>query len=181
MYNHHLLQIIGKPSWLTLQGGSHTYVKSILSKLPESQLHLNTAIASLTSYPVTSALKPRVTLTTADGKEAQYDHVILACHSDTALTILEAGNATKEERDVLGMFEWNRNEVVLHSDPALMPQSRLAWSCWNYLTRSSVDEHTGVRKANVNQVALYASPSSRSQTLLTPLRRTCECSNSLLR
>ena len=137
MYNHHLLQIIGKPSWLTLQGGSHTYVKSILAKLPESQLHLSTAIASLTSSTVTGSSKHTVTLTTTDGQQAQYDHVILACHSDTTLKILEAGNATQEERDVLGMFEWNRNQVVLHSDPSLMPQSRLAWSCWNYLTSSS--------------------------------------------
>ncbi|TEB20132.1 FAD/NAD(P)-binding domain-containing protein [Coprinellus micaceus] len=137
MYNHHLLQIIDKPSWLTLQGGSHTYVKSILAKLPKSQLHLSTAIASLTSHISTGSSKPTVTLSTTDGKQAQYDHVILACHSDAALKILEVGNATKEERDVLGMFEWNRNEVVLHSDPGLMPQSRMAWSCWNYLTSSS--------------------------------------------
>src|SRR5690242_12577470 len=134
MYNHHLLQIIGKPSWLTIQGGSHTYVQSILSKLPESHLHLNTPIVSVVSQPIAGSSKSAVALKTADGQETQYDHVILACHSDTALRILEAGNVTKEEKEVLGMFEWNRNEVVLHSDPALMPKSRTAWSCWNYLT-----------------------------------------------
>lgn len=35
-----------------------------------------------------------------------------------------------------------------------MPKSRLAWSCWNYLTKSTVDAK-GRPQANVNQVALY--------------------------
>lgn len=34
-----------------------------------------------------------------------------------------------------------------------MPKSRLAWSCWNYLTRSVVDEE-GRLKANVDEVSL---------------------------
>jgi predicted NAD/FAD-binding protein len=37
-----------------------------------------------------------------------------------------------------------------------MPKKRLAWSCWNYLTKSVVDSE-GRRKANVDQVALYES------------------------
>ncbi|KAJ3555356.1 hypothetical protein NM688_g2620 [Phlebia brevispora] len=35
-----------------------------------------------------------------------------------------------------------------------MPKRRAAWSCWNYLTRSSVDANTGECKANIDQVAL---------------------------
>jgi hypothetical protein len=36
----------------------------------------------------------------------------------------------------------------------LMPRSRLAWSCWNYLTRTRVDEQ-GIERANDPQVSLY--------------------------
>ena len=45
-------------------------------------------------------------------------------------------------------------EVHLRLDTTLqlMPTRRLAWSCWNYLTRSAIDEN-GRRKANVDQVA----------------------------
>lgn len=59
-----------------------------------------------------------VVLTTADGKTETFDHVILACHSDTALGILRAGDsgATQDEERLLGAFKWNRNEAVLHSD-----------------------------------------------------------------
>ena len=53
-----------------------------------------------------------------NGGEEEFDHVILACHSDTSLKILEAGEGiTKDEKDVLSMFQWNYDRVVLHSDP----------------------------------------------------------------
>lgn len=48
--------------------------------------------------------------------------------------------------------------MTVYLDPnQLMPKSRLAWSCWNYLTSSvmSVDKHgNGSLKANVDQVSL---------------------------
>ncbi|KAJ7490728.1 FAD/NAD(P)-binding domain-containing protein [Mycena latifolia] len=150
MNNHHLLQITGKPSWLTLEGGSRVYVNKILSNLPAEQLHLSTPIRSVSTEVGTSTVQ----LTTASGATETYDHVIFACHSDAALSILQAGEGmTADEREVLGMFQWNQNEAVLHSDVKLMPRSRLAWSCWNYLTKSVLDSQ-GNRKANSDQVSL---------------------------
>ncbi|KAJ7133404.1 FAD/NAD(P)-binding domain-containing protein [Mycena epipterygia] len=148
--NHHLLQITGKPSWLTLEGGSRVYVNKILSKLPDAQLHLSTPVTSVSTSVGTSTVQ----LTTGSGSTETYDHVIFACHSDTALSILRAGEGmTADEDEILGMFQWNRNEAVLHSDVKLMPRSRLAWSCWNYLTQSVLDSQ-GRRKANSDQVSL---------------------------
>ncbi|KAJ6622547.1 FAD/NAD(P)-binding domain-containing protein [Mycena sp. CBHHK59/15] len=147
--NHHLLQITGKPSWLTLKGGSRMYVNRILEKLPAAQLHLSTPIKSVATEVGSST----VNLTTNEGTES-YDHVILACHSDTVLSILQAGEGiTTDEKEILSMFQWNHNEAVLHSDVKLMPKSRLAWSCWNYLTRSVLDSQ-GRRKANSDEVSL---------------------------
>lgn len=60
---------------------------------------------------------------------------------------------TKDEENILGMFEWNKNRVVVHNDFKLMPKARSAWSCWNYLTYSEVDEK-GKRKANRDKVSL---------------------------
>ncbi|KAF9472116.1 FAD/NAD(P)-binding domain-containing protein [Pholiota conissans] len=134
MYNHNLLQVTGKPSWLTIQGGSHNYVKKILSELPSENLHLSTGIKSVKSLPSTNDQKPQVLLVTEHGEEQVYDHVILACHSDASLEILRAGNITEDEERILGQFDWNHNEAILHSDVSLMPKSRLAWSCWNYLS-----------------------------------------------
>ncbi|KAI0927052.1 hypothetical protein AcV5_007691 [Taiwanofungus camphoratus] len=163
MHNHHLLQLFGKPSWLTLRGGGRTYVDQILSALPAAQLHLSTRIQSLFSRPTSApshAVPPSaepsraIEITTASGESASFDHVILACHADTALAILRAGGGvTPAEERVLGAFEWSSNSAVLHCDERLMPKRRVAWSCWNYLTRSQVDRF-GRRKANVNQVSL---------------------------
>ena len=35
-----------------------------------------------------------------------------------------------------------------------MPKARIAWSCWNYLTKSVTDQ-AGNYLPNVNQVSLY--------------------------
>ncbi|KAI0647954.1 FAD/NAD(P)-binding domain-containing protein [Trametes meyenii] len=156
MYNHHLLQITGKPKWLTLRGGSRTYVQQILSRLPVSQLHLSTPIHAVKSIPVynKSEKSHRVELTTASEDTLAFDHVILACHTDTTVNILKAGGEmTPEETRILEAFKWNRNEAVLHCDERLMPVSRLAWSCWNYLT-TSVTDAAGRYLPNVNQVSL---------------------------
>ncbi|KZT11959.1 FAD/NAD(P)-binding domain-containing protein [Laetiporus sulphureus 93-53] len=158
MHNHHLLQIIGRPSWLTLHGGSRTYVDQILSALPAEQLHLSTPVIAVnrraSDLPTHIDDPACVELLTAQGERINYDHVILACHSDTALSILKAGDsASAVEEHVLGAFEWSKNIAVLHSDERLMPQNRKAWSCWNYLT-SSTGTPNGTRKVNGDQVSL---------------------------
>ncbi|KAH9924661.1 FAD/NAD(P)-binding domain-containing protein [Epithele typhae] len=153
MYNHHLLQITGKPKWLTLRGGSRTYVRKIISRLPPSQLHLSTPIKALRTTQ-TSEKSHQVELTTASGETQSFDHVILACHTDTTVDILNAGDGmTEEEAKILQCFRWNRNEAMLHCDQRLMPRSRLAWSCWNYLTES-VTDMAGKYLPNVNRVSL---------------------------
>lgn len=94
---------------------SHKYVNTILSKIPQEQLHLSTSVKSLRNVNE-DGLRPQVVLRTENGHETTYDHVILACHSDTALEILRAGGITDEEDRILGQFSWNHNEVVLHCD-----------------------------------------------------------------
>ncbi|KAH7923353.1 FAD/NAD(P)-binding domain-containing protein [Leucogyrophana mollusca] len=153
--NHHLLQITGKPSWLTIKGGSRNYVEAILARLPEGRLHLSTAVKSLsTALLDSSKTNSPIVLETLDGKTTMYDRVIVACHSDTALSILKAGEGLTEVEDrILSRFSWSQNEAVLHADPKLMPTRRLAWACWNYLSFSTHDER-GRLKANIDKVAL---------------------------
>ncbi|RSH88935.1 hypothetical protein EHS25_002597 [Saitozyma podzolica] len=131
-HNHHLLQLTGKPKWLTVQGGAKKYVDAILSKVPKENLHLNTEITAVRSLP------NGVELTEAGGAKHIYDHVILATHSDTTLAMLRAGGeATMQEEKALGSWSWSKNEAVLHWDERLMPTRRRAYSAWNYLTSTS--------------------------------------------
>ncbi|KAF8879100.1 amine oxidase [Gymnopilus junonius] len=166
MYNHHLLQITGKPSWLTIQGGSYRYVNAILSKLPQDQLHLNSAVQSVRNVEREDGGNPQVILTTIAGHEVKYDHVIFACHSDAVLNILRVGGLTDEEDRILSLFAWNKNEAVLHSDTNLMPRSRMAWSCWNYLSSTTPvsDEKggNGYNSGTEDEDGQLYSPKSRS-------------------
>ncbi|KIJ64659.1 hypothetical protein HYDPIDRAFT_181869 [Hydnomerulius pinastri MD-312] len=147
--NHHLLQITGKPSWLTIKGGSRNYVEAILTKLPTTQLHLSTPIVS-----VGDALDGAVDVKLESGQSLRFDRVIMACHSNTTLSLLKKGSGmTEEEAQILGRFTWSENEAVLHHDINLMPKNRRAWSCWNYLSFSGVDGK-GARNVNVAKVTL---------------------------
>ena len=103
--------------------GSTKYVESILSRLPTGRLHLSTPVHAVSSS------EGKVILVTATGKRETFDHIIFACHSDDALRILDAGSgATPEEREILGAFGWNRNEVWLHSDEDVSIDSPLSLS-----------------------------------------------------
>ena len=64
-----------------------------------------------------------------------YDAVVLACHADQALALIETPTAA--ESAILGAFEYQSNDAVLHSDPNLMPKRRAIWSSWNYLANST--------------------------------------------
>ena len=61
----------------------------------------------------------------------EFDAVILACHSDQALRLLQ--DASAAERQILAAMPYRSNEVVLHTDSRVMPRSRRAWASWNYL------------------------------------------------
>ena len=73
----------------------------------------------------------------ADGSRERYDQVVLACHSDQALRLVS--RPTPSERSVLSAIRYQPNRVILHRDPALMPQQRRVWSSWNYLSEPQID------------------------------------------
>lgn len=121
---HGLLSVRNRPQWRTIEGGSRTYVEAIESRL---RAHGKVALAS----PVTSLRRVNdgVEVLTDEGREV-YDHVIVACHSDDALSLL--ADATSDEARILGAIRYQPNEVTLHWDTSLLPRARLAWAAWNF-------------------------------------------------
>ena len=55
---------------------------------------------------------------------------MIAAHSDQALAML--ADPSEPEREILGAIPYQRNEAVLHTDTALLPRRRTAWSSWNF-------------------------------------------------
>ncbi len=124
--NHLLLNTITKAQWKTIQGGSIRYVEALAQRLAREGVTIRL------STPVTSVTRSTdaVTITT-DNSSATFDHVYIATHADEALTMLH--DATHAERDVLGLFSYSSNHVVLHSDESFMPPRKNTWASWNYV------------------------------------------------
>ena len=121
--NHGFLQVNDRPAWLTVQGGSRTYVRAILDGFRGEVRR---------SCPVLSIRRePREVVIRSPGSSAErFDHVILACHADQALRLLEDPSPTEVE--LLSAFPYRSNDVLLHEDDSVMPRRRRAWASWNY-------------------------------------------------
>jgi predicted NAD/FAD-binding protein len=116
--HHGMLSIGDSPQWMTVVGGSGTYVDLLAEKLH----------AVRSGDPVTSVLRTLdgVEIRTSSGRIDHYDRVVMACHADDALSLL--ADPTPAEKEVLGAFRYTRNETVMHRDGSLMPRARLARS-----------------------------------------------------
>jgi predicted NAD/FAD-binding protein len=122
--NHGLMRISGRPQWRTVEGGSREYVRRIAAPFGE-RLRLGTGVAAIRREDT------GVVVTDRRGGTARYDHVVIAAHSDEALSMLD--DADGRERQLLGAISYQRNVAWLHSDAAFMPRSRRVWSSWNYM------------------------------------------------
>ncbi|OCF70926.1 amine oxidase [Kwoniella mangroviensis CBS 8886] len=144
-HNHQMLQLYGKPAWLTIKGGSKTYVDYIISKMDSSKLHLNVGIDTV--QPTSQG----IWVTTEHGKKELFDKVILAAHTDQAVRFL-GQNISEEEKMLLGDCQWSANEAVVHYDEALMPMRKKAWTAWNYLTSTAYIHPTHEAKTSASDV-----------------------------
>jgi predicted NAD/FAD-binding protein len=141
--NHAMLQAGGRPTWRTVTGGSRRYVDALVAA-SQARVFVNTAVQRITRDD------DGVTLHLPSGPARRFDHLILACHSDQALRLLEQPTAT--ERSVLGAFPYQANDVILHTDDTLLPRRRRAWASWNYhLPRDTPDAATVTYNMNILQ------------------------------
>ncbi|MFN0163230.1 MAG: NAD(P)/FAD-dependent oxidoreductase [Burkholderiales bacterium] len=120
--NHGLLSINDRPRWLTVRGGSREYVTSIAARLP--RVRTRAAVESV--RPAAAGVLMRV-----NGQTERYDQVVLACHSDQALRLLDA--PTKAQSTVLAAVRYQPNSAWLHTDRAQLPRRERVWAAWNYL------------------------------------------------
>ena len=121
MANHHMLQLSGRPPWRVVDGGSRTYVDA-MRRGWSVQVRLRTPVRGVTR----DAGGVRVR---CDQGSERYDQLVLACHSDQALALLDDPSA--REREILGAIAYQSNDTVLHTDATLLPRHRKAWAAWN--------------------------------------------------
>jgi uncharacterized protein len=121
--NHGMFSLRDRPRWRTVAGGSVRYVEAIAAPWRD-RVRLRAPVRRV------ERLADRVRIE-ADGCESEsFDEVVIATHSDQALTML--ADPSEAEREILGAIPYQRNEAVLHTDASLLPRRRAAWSSWNF-------------------------------------------------
>lgn len=120
MDHHAMLQIDKRPEWLTVDGGSRQYVEKVLQG--QARIETHTPVRRITR-------RTAGVLVDTDSDQIEADAVILACHSDQALKLLD--DPDRAERMVLGAIGYQANETVLHTDSSLLPRHPAARASWN--------------------------------------------------
>lgn len=120
--SHGLFTTTDQPQWKTVIGGSHIYVKKILTTL-KADLRLNAGVTAMRR-------EASQLIVTSSAGEERFDKVICATHSDTALQLLTDANT--QERAILSGIPYNESRCVLHTDESFLPKRRAAWASWNY-------------------------------------------------
>jgi len=119
--NHGLLNLIDRPLWRTVSGGSKSYVDKFIAS-NRFELLLNSPVRRV---------ERREEGVFINGNAQRFDAVVFACHADQALAMLEAPDAA--ETSLLGAFSYQENIAWLHTDASLMPRLKKVWSSWCYL------------------------------------------------
>jgi predicted NAD/FAD-binding protein len=121
--NHGFLKVRNQPQWLVIEGGSRRYMEELIRPFAE-RIRLNSPVEWVKRRPDAVEVKAR-------GEDPErFDAVIIAAHSDQALTMLE--DASEAERDILSSIPYQENLTLLHTDATILPQRRACWASWNY-------------------------------------------------
>ena len=141
--NHGMLSVDRRPQWRVIVGGSHRYIEPLTQPYRE-KVRVACPIRSITRHSDHVAVQPM------NGASERFDHVVLATHSDQALTLLS--DPSPREREILGALPYQENEAILHTDESLLPKRRLAWAAWNYhLLRENTCRSTLTYNMNILQ------------------------------
>ena len=122
-HNHGFLGLHTQHPWRTVSGGSRSYVAKLTAPWRDRLLLGQPALAVRRDGD-------GVQVTFGSGTTEHFDRVILACHADQALRLLQ--DPRPDESRLLGAFRYQPNLATLHTDTSVMPRTRLAWSSWNY-------------------------------------------------
>ncbi|MDT0604339.1 NAD(P)/FAD-dependent oxidoreductase [Thalassotalea castellviae] len=122
-HNHGLLNIADRPQWYVIPNGSRSYLTPLCAPF-EKNIKLNAEISGVTRSD------EKVHLHFNNSSSETFDEVVIACHSDQALALLN--DPTDEEEAILSAMPYSENSVVLHTDKKLLPKRKNAWASWNY-------------------------------------------------
>ena len=124
--NHGLLQIFNRPQWKTVLNGCKTYTDKALNGIDKK--FLNEPVLEVISE------NNKVKLIT-DQRIENFDYCVMCSHTPETLEMFKS--ADFETKDLLSKFKFQKNEAVLHLDESVLPEKKIAWASWNYLSTES--------------------------------------------
>jgi predicted NAD/FAD-binding protein len=119
---HGLLSVTGSPPWLTVAGGSRSYVDRVAKQV--------TTVQAGARVSAVRRCAGGAEVRFGDCGSGLFDSVVIATHPGQALALL--AEPTPAERALLGAFRYSRNPTVLHTDSSVLPASPRARASWNY-------------------------------------------------
>ena len=121
--NHCLLQILDRPKWRTIAGGSKKYIDALIKKI-----NLNYFV----NHPIYNIKREsnNVILYGPNGAQDMYDGVVIATHADQALNMIES--PTQLEQSTLGKWQYSKNHTTLHTSTKGLPANQSGWASWIY-------------------------------------------------
>jgi predicted NAD/FAD-binding protein len=122
-HNHGLLNIADRPQWYVIPKGSRSYLAPLCEPFKDN-IRLDADISGITRN------KETVIVHFNNTPSEQFDEIVIACHSDEALSLLN--DASEDETSVLSAMPYSENSVILHTDKTLLPNREKAWASWNY-------------------------------------------------
>ncbi len=153
--NHGLLALRNRPQWYVVPGGSSRYVEALRAACG-ARFH--------TATPVTGVRRDSEGVTVRTGDQShRFDQVVMACHSDQTLALL--ADADSRERECLTDLRYQPNDVVLHTDTAMLPKRRRVWSSWNALLGRTDDAEPVQVTYNMNILQGFQAPETFCVTL----------------
>lgn len=115
-HNHGLIQVTNRPQWFSVLGGARNYVEKILAGVHDKRLNTPVRLIERDAQGV------RIV---TDGHAQRFDQVVIATHTNQALTMLRAPSA--QESSLLGAIRYQDNRAVLHTDASVLPAHPKTW------------------------------------------------------
>ncbi len=127
--NHGLLSVNNRPQWYTVTGGSREYVRRLNDSFKD-KIKLGCGVQKV------SASDKGWIVTDSKGNKESYDEILFACHADEALKMLDDPS---QVQDVIGAFDYQDNQIIVHSDTSFMAKEKNCWASWVYVSEGRED------------------------------------------
>lgn len=127
MNNHGMLNRDNVPQWQYIKGGSRSYIEAIRGSF-NGNIETNSSVISISRSHNTISIETESAI-------QNFDRVVIGTHADQALKLL--ADPSNEERNLLGVWEYQTNHTVVHTNDSVMPPDRQVWAAWNYKQEAS--------------------------------------------